>query len=121
MDLYPGLHTLILDQDKLILDQDKIIEELEVNRNRLEAQILQLKTELQEDDIRSLKEDAARWRYTQQKGYFVCGPCRTDGDWGGYSVGIQPTNMTPIYKCIQGRGETLQEAIDMAIASTKRN
>lgn len=59
--------------------------------------------------------DAARWRYTQRPGYFVCGPYRVDGDWCGYAVGIQPTPKTSLHKCVQGRGNTLAEAIDNAL------
>lgn len=75
------------------------------------------------------KKDALRWRYTQQEGYFVCGPYNTDGDFSGYSVGVlkyeydskarysEPAYMRQLSlnKCIEGRGKTLKSAIDRAL------
>ena len=71
-------------------------------------------------EIDKLKPDALRWRYTQQTGYFQCGPFTTDGDWDGYSVGVQMAPNTPINKCVAGLGNTLQEAIDNAIQEPKQ-
>lgn len=61
-----------------------------------------------------LERDAARWRFTQLKGYFVYGPFGTDGEWSGYAVGIQSKGNTP-GESILGRGNTLKKAIDRAI------
>jgi len=59
-------------------------------------------------------QDAARWRYTQREGYFSCGPCSTDGDWYGYSVGIQKKGDS-VNLSVQGRGASLAEALDEAL------
>lgn len=74
--------------------------------------------------------DAARWRYQQRKGFFVCGPCDTDGDFTGYSVGIEPkipeglhwrerAKYGGVNQWITGHGKTLKKAIDDAIAKEK--
>ena len=76
----------------------------------------------------SIEQDAARWQYMQQEGYFQTGPYSTDGDFYGYSVGIEPNIPTGIHwkerakygglnSWIKGRGETLAEALDKALAS----
>ena len=74
--------------------------------------------------------DEMRWQFTQQTGYFVCGPYNTDYEWGGYSVGIEPNIPSNLHwkdrkkyggvnSWIKGRGDTLQEAIDKAILTTQ--
>jgi hypothetical protein len=69
----------------------------------------------------SKSKNAARWAYTQQSGYFECGPFDSDGDWRGYSVGVEPLDAdgepthSNLSGCVQGRGDTLEEAIDDAL------
>lgn len=58
-------------------------------------------------------KDARRWRYTQREGYFsLYYPCR--GDYT-YQVGIQLADAS-VNQAITGRGRTLEEAIDNALA-----
>lgn len=71
-------------------------------------------------------EDAARWRYTQQKGYFFIRP-DADVD-NNFSVGVLKHKEDPrahysdyktqlgLNECIEGRGATLAEAIDNALS-----
>lgn len=67
-----------------------------------------------------LKRDANRWRFTQRKGYFECGPWDTDGDFTGYSVGIQKKGMS-VNASIRGTGNTLKKAIDEALKKETDN
>lgn len=70
-----------------------------------------------------LHKDALRWRYTQREGYFECGPFDTDGDYCGHSVGILKytdapggrRRQLPLNQCVEGRGDSLEEAIDAAL------
>jgi hypothetical protein len=96
----------------------------------LDDQIARNRTLLAE--LVELEKDAARWRYTQQNYYFETGPHDTDGDWRGYSVGVlkyvddpsiiyghpKGKRQLPLNHCIEGRGDTLQEAIDEALWGT---
>ena len=75
---------------------------------------------------KSDKKDALRWRYTQQDGYFYI-----DGE-TDYAVGVSPqippqthwkdpiNKYTHIINCIEGRGKTLQAAIDSALRKMKK-
>jgi hypothetical protein len=79
------------------------------------------------------KKDAARYRYQQHPEYFTCGPYDTDGDWQGFSVGILKyvddprarysdppyKRQLPLNQCIEGRGDTLEKAIDAALKRKK--
>lgn len=63
--------------------------------------------------------DAERWRYTQHPDYICCGPYDTDGDYCGYSVGVLKHangKQLSLNHCIEGRGDSLGEAIDAALA-----
>ena len=64
--------------------------------------------------------DAARWRFTQRRGYFCTGPYDTDGDFCGYTVGAQLDPRTSLNACVMGQGHTLVEALDKAIAKENK-
>lgn len=70
------------------------------------------------DQVReALERDAARWRFTQREGYFYTTNEYIHSTTGlTWAVGIQAESAS-VNESILGRGETLCEAIDAALAS----